>query len=78
MSPEKIYCHGEAAEFPVEQFRTNEDGSLHMPYIHDVHPSHWASTGEPIDDDGPPGVVGLVGEPEEPPAADPDEAWGGA
>ena len=57
MEPETIYCHGEAAEFPVAQFRRNEDGSLHVPYIHDVNPPHWAANGEPIEGDNGPGVA---------------------
>ncbi len=56
MDPKTIYCHGEAAEFPVEQFRRNKDGSLHMPYIHDIDPPHWATNGEPLKGDSTPGV----------------------
>jgi len=44
--PRSIYCHGEAGEFPLEQF-LRRDGRLLIPHIHDVGRPHYALTGEP-------------------------------
>ena len=37
-----IFCHGEAQEFPSDQFGKDDDGNL----IHNVGRKHYAATGE--------------------------------
>jgi hypothetical protein len=40
--PEMIYCHGEAREFPADDFRPKEGSDeRHVPYIHEVSPPHY-------------------------------------
>jgi hypothetical protein len=41
MVPKTIYCHGEASEFPVDKFKHNDDGEIHVPYIHKASPPHY-------------------------------------
>ena len=44
MEPEKFYCHGEAEEFPSDEFYRDKDGAL----IHIVKQQHYAITGDPV------------------------------
>lgn len=42
---QKEYCHGEAAEFPADQFYRDENGAL----VHNAgHEEHYAATGDPV------------------------------
>lgn len=43
MTEKKIYCHGEAAEFPSHEFYRDKEGAL----IHKVGKAHYAATGDP-------------------------------
>ena len=45
MKQKKFYCHGEADEFPADEFYRDENGAL----IHKVGQKHYATTGEPVD-----------------------------
>jgi hypothetical protein len=47
VEPKMIYCHGEAREFPVDDFR-KKDGKLCVPYIHKAEPDHYW-TGEDLE-----------------------------
>lgn len=40
----KFYCHGEAAEFPADEFYHDENGAL----IHKLGQEHYAATGDPV------------------------------
>lgn len=42
---QKVYCHGEAAEFPADQFYRDENGAL----VHNAgHEKHYAANGDPV------------------------------
>ena len=43
----EIFCYSEAATFPDSEFRRDQDGKLHVPYIHETGSPHYR-TGEPL------------------------------
>jgi hypothetical protein len=47
MEPKTIYCHGEAREFPADDFRKKKN-KLCVPYIHETEKAHYW-TGEDLE-----------------------------
>jgi hypothetical protein len=68
MQPKTIYCRGEAARFPVEEFRHLEDGTLAKPFIHETEIPHYV-TGRAVRI-GIGGFAELPGDPDTPPRRD--------
>ncbi len=60
MEPKTIYCHGEASEFPVGEFRkkAHNKGERHVPYIHNTSPPHYW-TGEECEPRGDNGIHNI-------------------
>jgi hypothetical protein len=50
-----IYCHGEPGSFPEKEFRSDPNGKIRIPYIHDRGKPHYSS-GEPLDPMSDPGI----------------------
>jgi hypothetical protein len=42
-----IYCHGEPGVFPDTEFLRDQNGQLHIPYIHKRGSDHYSS-GQPL------------------------------
>ena len=69
MDTKLIYCVGCVREVPVAEFRRNERGELHVPYIHDVDPPHWATSGDALEAIIP-GLADLVPDVDLPPTGE--------